>query len=56
MEHAKIHDNSKMTCKEELNALAEIIDDDTCMKDPTKLLEDKQKSIELHWKHNSHYI
>lgn len=56
MERAKVHDNSKISCDDELNALARIINDKSCLKDSSKQLSPlKQDSIKLHWKHNSHH-
>lgn len=55
-ERAKIHDNSKICNEDEMNALARIIQDKSCLTDSSKQLSPiKQDSIKLHWKHNSHH-
>ncbi len=55
-ERALIHDESKMSCEDELHALARIIMDKSTLKDPTKQLSQiKKDAIELHWKHNTHH-
>lgn len=55
-ERARVHDNSKICCEDELSALARIINDKSCLKDSSKQLSPiKQDSIKLHWKHNSHH-
>lgn len=55
-QRAIIHDESKMSCEDELHALARIIMDKSTLKDPTKQLSQIRKdAIELHWKHNSHH-
>lgn len=56
LERALIHDNSKITCLEELDSLSRIINDKTNLKNPSKRLTAiKEKSIKLHWQHNSHH-
>lgn len=56
MERAKIHDNSKICCAEELSALSRIIHDKKSLQDSsTQLSPIKQDSIKLHWKHNTHH-
>ena len=55
-ERAKVHDNSKICCREELHALSRIIDDKSTLKDASKQLSEiKKDAIRLHWKHNSHH-
>lgn len=55
-ERALVHDNSKITCLEELDSLSKIINDKTNLKNPSKKLSImKCKSIKLHWEHNSHH-
>ena len=55
-ERAKVHDNSKICCEDELHALSRIINDKTSLKDSSKQLSEiKQDAIRLHWKHNSHH-
>ena len=55
-ERAKIHDDSKISCEDELHALSRIINDQTTMHDATKQLSPiKKDAIKLHWKHNSHH-
>lgn len=50
------HDNSKILNKTEFRALANIINDKSCLKDANqKLSLYKQDAIELHWKNNSHH-
>lgn len=49
------HDNSKFEA-EELNALASIINDKSCLEDASSQLSElKEKAIALHWKNNSHH-
>ena len=53
---ALVHDNSKITCIEELDFLSRIIEDKSNLKDTNKQLNSlKKKSIKLHWEHNSHH-
>lgn len=53
---ALVHDNSKLTCVEELDCLSRIIEDKSNLKNPSKQLEEiKKKSIKLHWQHNAHH-
>lgn len=55
-ERAKIHDNSKISCEDELSALARIINDKSTLRDSTKQLSQiRQDAIKLHWKHNTHH-
>lgn len=55
-ERAKVHDNTKISCEDELHALSRLINDQTTMKDASKQLSPIRKdSIKLHWKHNSHH-
>lgn len=55
-ERAKIHDNSKISCEDELSALSRIINDKSTLRDSTKQLSQiKQDAIKLHWKHNTHH-
>lgn len=55
-ERAKIHDNSKISCVDELYALSRIIDDKSSLKDANQQLSPlKKDAIKLHWKHNSHH-
>ena len=55
-ERAIVHDNSKITCEDELHALSSIINDKESMKDSSKQLSAiKQDAIKLHWKHNTHH-
>ena len=55
-ERALVHDDSKMSCEDELNALSRIINDKSSLMDCTKQLSPiKQDAIRLHWKHNSHH-
>lgn len=56
MERAKVHDDSKLCCADELNALSRIINDQSTMQDASKQLSPiKQDAIKLHWKHNTHH-
>ena len=62
-EHAKalrerglIHDNSKISCEDELYALSRIINDRESLMDYSKSLSPmKQDAIRLHWKNNTHH-
>ena len=55
-ERAKTHDNSKIGCQDELNALSRIINDKSSLMDSSKYLSPiQQDSIKLHWKHNPHH-
>lgn len=55
-ERALVHDNSKICCEDELNALSRIINDKSSLTDSKSQLSPiKQDSIKLHWKHNSHH-
>ena len=55
-ERGKVHDNSKMSCEDELYALSRIINDKSSLKDSSKHLSTiKQDAIKLHWKHNRHH-
>lgn len=56
LERGKIHDNSKISCEDELRALSMIINDKSSLKDAkTPLSQLKKDSIKLHWKHNTHH-
>ena len=56
MRRSKVHDDSKITCEDELRALSMIINDKSNMKDAQVILSPlKQDSIKLHHKHNSHH-
>ena len=56
MERAKIHDDSKISCEDELNALSRIINDKSTLVDSSKQLSPiKQDAIKLHWEHNTHH-
>lgn len=53
---AKVHDESKVSCVDELMALSRIINDKTSLKDANRQLSIiKKDAIKLHWKHNSHH-
>ena len=55
-ERAKVHDNSKISCEDELSALSRIINDKSTLRDSSKQLSQiKQDAIKLHWKHNTHH-
>lgn len=55
-ERAKVHDNSKVSCSDELHALSRIINDKTSLKDASKQLTPlKKDAIALHYKHNTHH-
>ena len=55
-ERGKIHDNSKISCEDELYALSRIINDKNSLKDSSQQLSPiKLDAIKLHWKHNSHH-
>lgn len=63
VEHARLlrkrgqcHDNSKISCADEVEALSRIINDKSCLKDADKQLSPiKKEAIALHWKHNTHH-
>lgn len=56
MERAKVHDNSKITCEDELRALSGIIEDKSCLRDASSRLSQlKLDAIKLHHKHNAHH-
>lgn len=56
LERAKVHDDSKISCEDEMNALSRIIHDKSCLTNASKQLSPiKQDSIKLHWKHNTHH-
>ena len=56
IERSKVHDDSKISCAEELRALSSIINDKTSLIDPSIILSQiKQDAIKLHWIHNSHH-
>ena len=55
-ERAKVHDNSKISCEDEMRALSMIINDKSSLIDASKQLPQiNQDAIKLHWKHNSHH-
>lgn len=55
-EKGRVHDDSKISCEDELHALSRIINDQSTMYDATKQLSPIQKdAIKLHWKHNPHH-
>lgn len=55
-EKAKVHDDSKISCEDELHALSRIINDQTTMHDAKRQLSPiKKDAIKLHWKHNDHH-
>lgn len=55
-ERAIVHDDSKISCEDELHALSRIINDQSTMHDATKQLSPIQKdAIKLHYKHNTHH-
>lgn len=55
-ERAVIHDDSKISCEDELHALSRIINDKSSLMDSSKQLSPiKLDAIKLHWKHNSHH-
>lgn len=56
MQRAEVHDNSKISCEDEMTALATIINDKGSLQDASKALSQiKEDAIHLHWKHNSHH-
>ena len=55
-ERAKTHDDSKISCEDEMRALSLIINDKTTLRDSSKQLSQIQKdALKLHWKHNRHH-
>ena len=55
-ERAKVHDDSKIVCEDELEALSKIINDKSSLRDSSKLLSSiKKDAIRLHWQHNTHH-
>ena len=55
-ERAKVHDNSKISCQDELFALSRIINDKSSLKNPDiQLSQIKKDAIALHWKNNTHH-
>lgn len=55
-EKAIVHDDSKISCEDEMCALARIIKDKSTLKDASKQLSPiKKDAIELHYKHNTHH-
>ena len=55
-ERAKVHDNSKISCDDELRALSRIAKDKSSLKNSKLSLSPiKRDAIKLHWKHNSHH-
>lgn len=56
LQRAETHDNSKVSCEDEMTALATIINDKSSLQDASKALSQiKEDAIHLHWKHNSHH-
>ena len=55
-ERAKTHDNSKLTCEDEIEALSKIINDKSCLTDAAEQLSQaKINAIKLHWSKNPHH-
>ena len=55
-ERAKIHDNSKLNCEDEIEALSKIINDKSCLTDAAEQLSPaKINAIHIHWEKNSHH-
>ena len=55
-QRAIVHDNSKITNKDEFAALTSIINDKICLgSTTTELSEAKKACIALHWKNNKHH-
>lgn len=55
-ERAITHDNSKLTCEDEIEALSKIINDKSCLTDAAEQLsQTKKNAIQLHWEKNSHH-
>lgn len=55
-ERAKVHDNSKLTCEDEIEALSKIINDKSCLTDAAEQLSQaKINAIKLHWSKNPHH-
>ncbi len=55
-ERARVHDNSKISCEDEMHALSMIINDKSSLSDASKQLSQiKVDAIKLHWKHNTHH-
>lgn len=55
-ERGRVHDDSKISCEDELYALARLINDQSTMHDANQQLNPIQKdAIKLHWKHNDHH-
>lgn len=53
---AVVHDNSKITNRDEFMALTSIVSDKSCLENASVPLSTlKQKSIMLHWKNNAHH-
>lgn len=56
LERGIIHDNSKISCEEELRALSMIINDKSSLRDAkVQLSQIKKECIKLHWEHNTHH-
>ena len=55
-QRAKIHDDSKISCEDELHALSSIINDKESLRDSSKQLSQiEQNALKLHWQHNTHH-
>lgn len=53
---ASVHDNSKITNRDEFLALTSIVSDKACLENASVPLSTlKQNSIKLHWQNNSHH-
>lgn len=56
LKRAEIHDESKISCVDELHSLSRIINDKSTLRDASKQLSPiKKDAIALHWKHNTHH-
>ena len=55
-ERARTHDNSKLTCEDEIEALSQIINDKSCLTDAAEQLSQaKINAIKIHWEKNPHH-
>lgn len=55
-QRAEVHDNSKVTCADELDSLSRLINDKSTLKDPDKQLSSiRKEALVIHWEHNSHH-
>ena len=55
-ERGLVHDNSKITCEDELYALSKIINDKEGLRNPAKKMTPmNEEAIKLHWQNNSHH-